>query len=289
MEDDKNSKEENSEDDLTNYLKEVESLKEDFSDLYDLDLEELKDIQEAIEMVKKSEEISDEKSITEESEPVTEDIDETEQYLRMREQFISDFSDLDELDLDELREIQEAIKEVKEKESKGEVGEDDISTEISSKISVELEERIKQELKEREEERKKAIITPDKFIAHAKDKRDKIWYHALYYLVNNAEDNVASKEILYEMLKEVTSKSPIDPIPQHQFYFGLGYLLRLTLNEKQLIRYIRGGKFKLNVNPDLIKDLLEQIGPPISRRPHIDEEEKKKMFKEFLKDDFLDI
>jgi hypothetical protein len=108
-------------------------------------------------------------------------------------------------------------------------------------------------------------------------------------LVYNTEDHIASKQLLYEMLKEVTSKSPIDPIPEHQFYFGLGYILRLTLNEKQIIRYMRGSKFKVNISIKILKELLDQIGEPISTRPVIEEEEKQQMFKDFLKDDFLDI
>ena len=104
------------------------------------------------------------------------------------------------------------------------------------------------------------------------------------------EDHIATKALLYDVLKEVTSKSAIDPIPEHQFYFGLGFILRLTLNNKKVIRYMSSrGKFKINVNVDNLKKLLEQSGEPISTRPIIEEEEKKKMFSDFLKDDFSDI
>ena len=105
----------------------------------------------------------------------------------------------------------------------------------------------------------------------------------------NTEDYIASKELLYEMLKEVTSKSPIDPIPEHQFYFGLGYLLKLSLNDKKVIRYLKGGKFKINVGVKELQDIFIQSGEPISNRPIIKEEEKKKMFKDFLEEDFEDI
>ncbi|MBY9014679.1 MAG: hypothetical protein KGD68_03220, partial [Candidatus Lokiarchaeota archaeon] len=132
------------------------------------------------------------------------------------------------------------------------------------------------------------LITPEIFIERNKDKRDKIWYHALYYLIYEAEDNLASKILLYEMLKEVTSKSPIDPIPENQFYFGLGYILRLSLNDKQVIKYIKGGKFKVNVGIVGMRDLLEELGEPISRRPILKDDEKKKMYEEFLNDDFFD-
>ena len=118
--------------------------------------------------------------------------------------------------------------------------------------------RIKQELLERKKEIEKEIITPEKFIERARNKRDKIWYHVLNYLVYQAEDHIASKELLYEMLKEVTSKSPIDPIPENQFYFGLGYILRLTLNEKQVVKYLRGGKFKINVGIKGLTDIFKQ-------------------------------
>jgi hypothetical protein len=281
------------EDDLKSYLSEMKSLETDFSDLDDLDFEEIKEMQEAILKVKEME------SLGIEPQP-SKDIDkgekldsfaqqaETEEYLAQREAMITDFSDLEEIDFDELREMKEAIETVKQEEiqaSSGEISENFAITGISS----ELEDRIKQELLERKEEKEKKIITPEKFLEYAKGRRDKIWYHALYYLVFNAEDNEASKELLYDILKEVTSKSPIDPIQEHQFYFGLGYILRLSLNEKQIVRFIRGGKFKINIGLKGLKDLLEEIGEPISNRPVFNEEEKKEMFKDFLKDDFIDI
>ena len=95
--------------------------------------------------------------------------------------------------------------------------------------------------------------------------------------------------MLYDVLKEVTSKSAIDPIPEHQFYFGLGYILRLSIDNKKVIRYMSGGKFKINISINTLKELLEKSGEPVSTRPIIEEKEKKKMFKDFLKDDFLDI
>ena len=91
------------------------------------------------------------------------------------------------------------------------------------------------------------------------------------------------------MSKEDTSKSAIDPIHEHQFYFGLGYILRLTLNNKKIIRFMSGGKFKVNVNIKSLQELLTEAGEPISTRPIIKEEEKKQMFQDFLKDDFSDI
>ena len=90
------------------------------------------------------------------------------------------------------------------------------------------------------------------------------------------------------MLKEKVSKSPIDPIESHKFYFGLGHLLKLEINGVRVIRYMLGGKFKINVDVELLKDILKKVGEPIDTRPVIKEDEKKKMFKEFLQEDFSD-
>jgi len=223
--------------------------------------------------------------------------DDLQAYIREMEHLESDFSDLDDLDLEEIQEMQEAIAKVREDE---EIEVDDITqidlkpdeeivTKPPSGISTELEERIKQELLKKKEEEKKAQISPEKFLAYIADKRSKIWYHALWYLVFNIEDNIASKALLYDVLKEITSKSAIDPIPEHQFYFGLGYILRLSIEDRKVIRYRRGGKLKINVSGNALKELLEKSGKPISTRPVIEEKEKKKMFKDFLKDDFQDI
>ena len=272
--------------DLETYLEEMKSLESDFSDLDDLDFEELKEMQEAIKKVREG----DIPEVKEVSKPVELDTTETsimdqERYISEKEKLLTDFSDLDEIDFDELEEMKEAVESVKQEE----LGLEQDSIPKETFISTELEERIKQELKEREVEEEKEVITPEKFIAYASNRRDKIWYHALYYLTFQAEDNVASKQLLFDMLKEVTSKSPIDPIPEHQFYFGLGYILRLTLNNKQIVRYLSGNKFKINIGVKILKEVLEEIGEPINTRPIIKEEEKKKMYKDFLSDDFLDI
>ena len=280
-------------DDLDVYISDMKNLETDFSDLEDLDLEELKEMQDAIAKVKEMETLQqedvNEEKISEEYECLESDAQTTERedYLMQKEAMISDFSDIDNIDFDELQEMQKAIESVQQEEDKA------VDTGISgyptgSAESSELEERIKEELLERKQETKKDIITPEKFIDRARNKRDKIWYHVLNYLVYQAEDHIASKELLYEMLKEVTSKSPIDPIPENQFYFGLGYILRLTLNEKQVVKYFRGGKFKINIGIKGISDLLEEVGEPISTRPILKEEEKRKMYKEFLNDDFFD-
>jgi hypothetical protein len=272
-------------DDLDIYISEMKHLETDFSDLEDLDFEELKEMQEAIAKVKELEKLEGNENLDE----FVPDIHSSEQedYLAQKEAMISDFSDIEGIDFEELQEMQKAIESVKQEEIH-EAGARINQMAETDLISSELEERIKQELLERKQETKKEVITPEIFIERNKEKRDKIWYQALYYLIYEAEDNIASKTLLYEMLKEVTSKSPIDPIPENQFYFGLGYILRLSLNEKQVVKYIKGGKFKVNVAIKGIKDILDVLGEPISRRPILTDEEKKKMYEEFLNDDFFD-
>ena len=282
------SEEENQleEDDLEAYLRDMKTLETDFSDMEDLDFDELQEIQEAIEKVKESEELHDDSIVSKEIISKERLVEEIKSQEEVKESMISDFSDMDEIDFDELREMQEAIESVKHDELQ-EVAKAEGEIQYDQAVSKELEDRIKQELLKRKKIEKKEVITPEKFLDYIKNKRDKIWYHALYYLTMNVEDNIASKTLLYDVLKEVTSKSPIDPIPEHQFYFGLGYILRLSLNERQVVRFLRDGKFKINVNVDTLKEILEQAGEPISTRPIIKEEEKKKMFKEFLEGDFL--
>ena len=280
-----NEKEEEGEgDDLQTYLTEMKALESDFSDLDDLDFEELQEMQEAIERVKDSEELAN----GEISEGVknSEIVLELEQEKEYKEAMLSDFSDMDEIDMDELMEMKEAIESVKQEELIPSEEDTEFKPQV---IPTELEQRIKEELAKRKELEKVEIVTPEKFLNYLKEKREKIWYHALYYLVFNIEDHIASKALLYDVLKEVTSKSPIDPIPENQFYFGLGYLLRLTLNNKQIVRFLKDGKFKIKSNVDNLKEILQKAGEPIITRPVLEEKEKKKMFKEFLDEDFLDI
>ncbi|MFX0104173.1 MAG: hypothetical protein ACFE75_01625 [Candidatus Hodarchaeota archaeon] len=276
------------EDDLETYMRDIKALETDFSDLEDLDMEELKEIKDAIDKVKEGEELPEDEIISDQLTTEEEVIDEFEKAKEVKEAMISDFSDMDEIDFDELREMQEAIETVKH-EAIEPSPEQESEIQSTQEVSKELEDRIKQELLKRKELEVEEVITPEKFLDYIRNKRDKIWYHALYYLVFNIEDHIASKTLLFDVLKEVTSKSPIDPIPEHQFYFGLGYILRLTLNSKNIVRFLRDGKFKINVNVDKLKEILEEAGEPISTRPIIKEEEKKRMFKDFLDDEFLDI
>ena len=288
--DEKIDKSENEEDQsiaLETYMKEMDMLSEDFSDLSDFDIEELQDIKEAIEEVRRGkmkEEISEDQ--TEEaavSEEISIEDSELRAYLDEREQLSQDFTDIQELDLDELRDMKEAIATIKSETENIE------SIEKSEHpISEGLEQKIRLELEKRKEIQKKKEVTVEDFQNYIKDKREKIWYHSLYHLVFGTEDHSALKEGLYDILKETTSRSPFDDIPQQQFYFGLGYLLRLKLHDKDIIRY-KGGKFKINVNVDTLKRILEENGEPISRRPIIPKDEQDKMISDFLKDDFEDI
>lgn len=281
---------ESEDNDLEIYMKEMKILESDFSDLEDLDMEEILEMQEAISKVRENEDSgSTSKKVEEYLKTDNFDLSqEKADYISQRKAMTADFSDLEEIDLDELKDMQQAIEEVQQ-EARSEVEEERAGTGSVPGISSELEERIKQELFERKKEQIKEIITPEKFLEYIKSRRDKIWYHALHYILFNTEDYTVSKELLYEMLKEVTSKSPIDPIPEHQFYFGLGYLLKLSLNDKKVIRYLKGGKFKINVSVKELQEIFAESGEPISNRPIIPEEEKKKMFKDFLEEDFEDI
>jgi len=281
-----NQEENIDEDDLKIYLEEMKALETDFSDLEDLDMEELQEIQDAISKVKEDEE-SSEFELFGEQLPGDGINGEMNEEKEIRETMITDFSDIDEIDFDELMDMQDAISSVKQEELQG-VPEGVSESQPTQEVSKELEDRIKQELLKRKEVVEEGI-TPEKFVDYIKNKRNKIWYHALHYIVFNVEDHIASKTLLYDVLKEVTSKSPIDPIPEHQFYFGLGYILRLSLNNKKIVRFLRDGKFKININIDNLKELLEVTGEPISTRPIIKEEEKKKMYKDFLNEDFMDI
>ncbi|TXT61393.1 MAG: hypothetical protein BAJALOKI2v1_30011 [Promethearchaeota archaeon] len=206
-----------------------------------------------------------------------------------QDELLTDFSDLGKMDLNELLEMKKAVESVKQEKS--DFREEGSSTDQEPEsMESELEKRLQEELEKKKQEKKKEKEeTEESFLEYIKDRKDKIWYHALNYLVYEVEDHVASKNLLYDELKEVTSKSPIDPIPEHQFYFGLGYLLRLTFKGTQVVRYQSGGKFKVNMNIEKLKSLLEQAGDPMSTRPVIKDEKKKRMFIDFLKDDFSDI
>ncbi|MHA1869455.1 MAG: hypothetical protein ACTSXF_00770, partial [Promethearchaeota archaeon] len=157
---------------------------------------------------------------------------------------------------------------------------------FNPEISEDLERKIQAELELKRKQKK--LITEEMFKEKCKANRTKIWYHALWHLVFKSDDHKATKEGLYEFLKEVTSKSAIDPIPKHKFFFGLGFILRLKLEDKPVVIF-NEGNLELNVGVDQLIDILQEVGPPISTRPVITEEEKRNMFLDFLTDDFDDI
>jgi len=157
-----------------------------------------------------------------------------------------------------------------------------------AEVSDDLAARIQEELDKKK--RAKKIITEDMFKTYCLSHRNKIWYHALWYMVFQVEDHQASKMALYEALRDATSKSAIDPLEEHKFYFGLGFILRLSINDYKLIDFnIDTLKINKNVGIDLLNDILREVGPPISERPVITEDKKKNMFLTFLTDDFKDI
>ncbi len=151
-----------------------------------------------------------------------------------------------------------------------------------------LEAKIDKALKEKKEEKKKKVMTEEKFMKYLKERRNKIIYFALWELAFNIEDHAATKQGLYEMLKEVTSKDPIDPLPEHMFYFGLSFILRLKLYERNVITF-KKGKLALNINVKNLQKMLKETGEPISERPVITKDEKEKMILDFFDDDFDDL
>jgi uncharacterized FlaG/YvyC family protein len=155
-------------------------------------------------------------------------------------------------------------------------------------ISDDLQQKIEDEIRMRSEAANLPPVSPEEFIAYAANKRDRIWYHALWFLVFTTDEHQANKKSLYDALKEVTSKSAIDDVKENVFYFGLGPLLKVRLEDQTVIRY-RDQNFKLNVKVKEISDVLQEIGEPISPRPQVTKEAEKDMIDSFLSDDFLDI
>jgi hypothetical protein len=263
----------------------MEQLKTDFSDLEEMDLEEIQDMRDAIEKVKKAPSPMEGTSPGGQQSPQNANQKPVSD-LEKKEEMMVDFSDLGKMDLDELLQMKEAMDMVKQEEveKEGEIP-------VSGPTTDELEKKLQDELKQKEEreakkKEKKEIKTEDDFLEYIKSRRDRIWYHALYFLVFEMEDHTASKYLLYDVLKEDTSKSPIDPLPEHQFYFGLGYILRLKINKQQVVRYLGKGKFRINYEVEKLKEVLEKAGEPIVTKPTIEEKKKKQMYRDFLKDDF---
>lgn len=157
------------------------------------------------------------------------------------------------------------------------------SEELQKKLEAELAKR-----KEQEKEKGEEVMTTEKLVAYFRDRRDKVWYHALTFLAFEVSDHTLSKEALYDQLKGVCSSSAIDPIQENVFYFGLSPLMHLKLYDNYVVRY-RGGAFRVAVNVENLQEMLQEAGEPISRRPVIEKEEEMDMIKDFLGDDFGDI
>lgn len=153
-------------------------------------------------------------------------------------------------------------------------------------ISDELAQKIQEQMEQKEEEADKIFVSEEEFIKKNQNALSKIWYHALYHLVFKTEDGKASKRGLYESLKDVVSKSPIDPMPEHMFQFGLSALIKVMLYDKPVCTFEKGD-FLLQVDKKKMQELLVKIGRPLSRRPVITKKEEKEMFSEFFKGDDL--
>ena len=147
---------------------------------------------------------------------------------------------------------------------------------------------MQEELRRKQQAAKSQEISREDFIQYLGQKRTKIIYHALWFLVFNVDDNQTSKKMLYEQLKEVCSKSPIESLGEHKFYFGLGFILRLKYEGQILVKF-KSGKLEVVGNVKALKEILRIVGDPISERPILTEREKSQMFSDFLSDDFNDI
>jgi hypothetical protein len=214
--------------------------------------------------------------------------------------------------MDDLQDIQEALQENKEEEEKfaqtysefaalesEEITAEDLvessdalpsslEEEPIQEIDPDLEAKMQEELRRKQEAEKSQEISREDFIQYLGQKRTKIIYHALWFLVFNVDDNQTSKKMLYEQLKDVTSKNPVEPLGEHKFYFGLGFILRLKYEGQILVKF-KAGKLTVIGNVVALKEILRIVGDPISERPILTEREKSKMFTDFLSDDFDDI
>ena len=145
------------------------------------------------------------------------------------------------------REIEGDVEEAEEPKEESEMDklarliEGEVEEEEEKKLSLadELERQIEAAMEKKEKKKKKEIMTEDRLIEYLTPRRSKIIYFALWDLTMNIEDHQATKQALYERLKDVTSMDPIDPINEHKFYFGLGYILRLKLYESPIVVFER--------------------------------------------------
>lgn len=262
-------------------------------------------IEEEIEnRIEENADVSDSESLDEEfidEEEGSEGYDEEKQikdellaFSELEELTDQDFADMEDAiaeNLTEETELEEIASEPSamdlDQENSESVDQDDIPA-FAPEIDDDLEAKMQAEIQKKKKEMGVKTVTKEKFVAYLSTRRNKIVYHALWHLVFNVEDHTASKQALYEALKEVTSKNPVEPLEEHKFYFGLGFILRQKLYDEKLIQF-KDGKLKLMSNPDHLKEILMMVGDPISDRPILTKTEKKHMFEDFLNDEFLDI
>lgn len=229
-----------------------------------------------------------EEDIPSDSDPVAEPGSESQEGEVSEDDFqqeLLDFADLDdlaEISEEDLLEMQEAIAENLEQETIEE------EPEFRPEINAELEQRMQAELAQKQQRKGKALVTKDQLVEYLAARRTKIVYHALFWLAFESEDHEASKQIIYDALKDVTSKDPVESLEEHKFYFGLGFILRLKLLDQKIVQF-KAGKLKLTIAIPMFQDMLRIIGDPISERPILTSKEKNKMYTDFLSDDFLDI
>ncbi len=258
------------------------------------------------EITEKPEKIEDQPEISENSPNDTSESLRQEESLsdeELMEQELLEFADFDSLgDLseDDLADMQEAISEniIAEDQQLTELDNQAIDgqeiteqekPEFKPEIDEELEAKMQAELELKKKSRGIKETTREDLIEYLGERRTKIVYHALWHLAFNVDDEyILSKQMLYEALKEVTSKNPVEPLEEHKFYFGLGFVLRLKLGLEKIIKF-KAGKLQIAINPKVLQEILLLIGDPISERPILTTKEKNKMFEDFLGDDFLDI
>ncbi len=267
----------------------------DFADLDDIGSDEMADLREAVadnlrETGMSEEDVEKQLADQEKSMDTSQAKDGSDEIDKV------EGADLDfNVDESVASEIESELSESSGKVEGGETGENEVSggegieekkkEDFNPEISAELEAKMQAELADREEE-KEEVTTKREFINYLSSRRSKIQYHALWHLVFDVEDHASTKKGLYDALKGVTSKDPVEPLEEHKFYFGLGFILRLELMGKKVVTF-KDGKLTIATGIENLKKILNVIGDPISERPIITNKEKTDMYKEFLKDDFL--
>ncbi|HME53463.1 MAG TPA: hypothetical protein VKM55_14660 [Candidatus Lokiarchaeia archaeon] len=193
----------------------------------------------------------------------------------------------------DLEEIFSAMEDVKKDEAKAiasavaaiESGQDAASA--LKDLSSDVADKIQKQLDERSLEEEQVFVTEDDFIQHARNSLSKTWYHCIYFLAFNSESGTATKKVLYDALKDVLSKSPVDSVPEHMFNFGLSALVKVMLYDKPIVSFKRGGEFSLETNRKKLQELLLAAGMPMSRRPVVTKKMEKKMISDFFENEKL--